>query len=117
MTEQQNCPICQKQMSKHNMIKYIDHECKRENHFYGKRIIKDDVTKVKIRFTEPDGEKLYIKFNYDNDLTEVWSIKPGILETEHIKNKQRIPIVGTFVPDLSDLEKLKQKIKTYLIFS
>lgn len=116
MTDQHNCPICQKQLRKHDMIKYIDHECRTEEHFYGKRIIQGEMTKLKLRITEPEGEKFYIKFNYDRDLTEVWSIKIVNGYEVHDKSK-RIPIIGTFVPDFSDLEKLKQKIKTYLLFS
>lgn len=121
MTEQQNqhaCPVCSATLVKEDKLKYIDYYCKhnRDDHSYGIRYVKDELTKVKVRFREPNKDKLYIKFHYDLGHMEVWGIK------NHPENVDpdvpvRITIAGTFIPDFSDVEKLKQKIKTYLIFS
>lgn len=116
MTEQHNCPICQKQLERINKIKYIDYQCAGEEHYYGKRIKDSVLTAVKIRFKESDGSKLYIKFYYDTNVTEVWSKKP-LDQTDQYSKQNRIPIDRTFVPDFTDLDKIKQKIKTYLLFS
>ena len=110
------CPICNRVLIRDHMIKYIDYSCKNNtnNHFYAKRLVEDVLTKVKLRLTDKSGEKIYVKFNYDLNNFEVWSKMPD-------KNfdfaPKRILINGTFIPDFSDIEKLKSKIKVYLTFS
>lgn len=121
MTEQQNqhaCPVCQVTLLKEDKLKYIDYYCKhsRDDHSYGVRYVRGELIKIKVRFREPNKDKLYIKFHYDLDYIEVWSVK-YCSENVDPDVPVRIPIAGTFVPDFSDVDKLKQKIKTYLIFS
>lgn len=124
MTSQQNkhpCPICHLEMVEENRLKYIDYYCKNktDEHSYGARYVHNVLTKVKIRFKEPNRDKFYIKFHYDQDFMEVWSTKyqgtpePGT----DFKPSIRTPIAGTIVPDYTDIDKFKQKIRTYLIFS
>lgn len=119
MTELYNCPICAKELKQENKIKCIDCSCKRDVHYYGARYKHGELTKVKIRFREPGGDKFYIKFHYDLDFTEVWTIKmpEDGSEVDEYDRGERIHIAGTFVPDYTDTDKLKQKIKTYLLFS
>lgn len=119
MTELHQCPICTKLLDKQDKIKYIDYHCMQDDHYFGERFVHQELTKVKIRFREPNQEKFYIKFHYDTDFTEVWSIKPPPdgMEVDEYTKPARIPISGTFVPDYTDIDKLKQKIKTYLLFS
>lgn len=115
MSEQHNCPICHHEMEMTHLISYKDYYCRGgDEHFYGKRVKNNVLTKLKIRFKEVSGEKIYIKFNYDLNSMQVWSKKPGDFDDSR---DARIPIEGTFEPDFSDINKLKSKIKVYLTFS
>ena len=112
------CPICNKKLTtnrsfsyKNNKYsKYTDYECKyKEDHFFVKRINcrMTNESKVKIRLSDETSLiSYYLKINYDENTSEVW-----------VKDSNKITINQVFVPDYSDLTKLKEKIKTYLNFS
>ena len=113
MIELHHCKICKSEM----VISLLDRSfyCRNNanDHFYGERFLADTLMKIKIRLTDEGGEKLYISFDYKSNTTEVWSRKLSLRDNDTVK----IPIDGTFIPDYSDINKLKSKIKTYLLFS
>ena len=105
------CPICQHPTVIQKEDKsYADYICRTNNdeHVYLYRVKGGEVTQLKVRFSEPDGSKLYFKVLYDQDRSEVWTKS---------NDNERINIGKAFVPDFSDLDKLKQKVKMYLLFS
>ena len=105
------CPICnQSTHLDRNDKSFKDYICRTnlDEHVYMYRMIKNVMTQMKVRFTDLDGTKLYFKILYDQDRSEVWT-KPN--------DKERINIGKAFIPDFSDIDKLKQKIKVYLLFS
>ena len=107
--EKHTCPLCQKDLDIENKIKYIDYSCTTsDDHYFAKRIKGDEMIKMKVRFTDPDGEKLYFKINYDLGGSQVWTKSNDNIRTE---------IQSVFIPDFSDITKLKNKIRTYLVFS
>jgi hypothetical protein len=115
--EEKNCPICNKKMSVENKIKYIDYKCVTDEHYYGVRIVEDTFTnelrplKVKIRLGDDKVKSFLLKINYDEGFSEVWT-RSGKTESA---NRSRIEKV--FTPDFSNMDKLLNKIKTYIVFS
>ena len=108
-----NCPICQSQLEpQDHKILYQDYLCKKniDHHayMYRYRPAQNEMVQLKVRITDEDGSKIYFKVYYDQNRSEVWT---------RSNDNQRITIDHAFVPDYSDLEKLKQKIRTYIIFS
>ncbi len=113
MKSKQICPICTKDMIEENKIKYIDYYCReRADHFYACRILNNEQIKIKMRFTDTlengTKEKLFLKVNFDEGTSQVWTKN---------NDNNRIQIDQIFNPDFSDLDKLKVKIRTYLLFS
>ena len=103
-----SCPICQTIMIEEYKIKFIDFYCSaKEDHFFAIRVKDETILKIKVRYTESNGSKIYLKVNFDNDFSQVWTDK----------NNFRVNIAYTFMPDFTDTDKLKNKIKTYLNFS
>jgi hypothetical protein len=107
------CPICQNKLEpQENKILYQDYVCRynldSHSFIYRYRPAVNEVAQLKVRITDDDGSKLYFKVYYDQDRSEVWT---------RTNDNQRINIEHAFVPDYSDLDKLKQKIRTYIIFS
>jgi hypothetical protein len=105
-----NCPICQTKLAREHKISYIEYHCfpPRDDHHYAKRIKREDssMLQFKVRLTE-SGNNLYLKVDTENGQSFVWS-KAG--SDERVKIDQ---IVST---DFSDIDKLREKIKTYLVF-
>jgi hypothetical protein len=105
------CPICQQptfpQKEEKNHADYI---CRTntDEHVYLYRVRNGEMTQLKVRITEPNGSKIYFKVMYDQDRSEVWT---------RANDEERINIGKAFVPDFSNLDRLKQKIKMYLLFS
>jgi len=105
------CPICQRKLTAEDERNEItDYHCfpPPNDHHFSKRIKNDQVQKIKIRLS-PDGNKLYLKINFDEGYSQVW--------TRPDDESSRIKINHVFEPDLSDLNALQQKLRTYLIFS
>ncbi|CAB4196600.1 hypothetical protein UFOVP1290_120 [uncultured Caudovirales phage] len=117
------CPICQSEMtSGYGKIIYQDFSCRKDldNHIYLYRYYEafnkanslnqnsEHISELKFRLTESDGFKLYVKIYYDQYRSEVWT---------KTNDNKRINIPKIITLDFSDLDKLKSKIKTYLIFS
>ena len=82
-----------------------DYFCRSSNHFFAKRLIKDEITKIKFRLEDSDKSNIYIRVNYDEGNTEIWKTD---------SKKFKIDCVTDF--DFSDHEKLLKKLKTYFIF-
>jgi hypothetical protein len=106
--EKHRCYVCNEEMRMEHKISYIDHYCvpRWDDHHLTIRFVNDKLIKMRLRFTEPDG-RLHLKVHYDEGYSEVWG-KP---DSERIKIPQVIDV------DFSDIPKLKNKIRTYLVFS
>lgn len=105
------CPICQDELKPDPSRQHTDYACyggDDGNHLYIHRVKDEQITKIKVRLMEPGGEKLYFKINYDHGFSEIWT-------KANDTNRNRIDSI--FDPDFSDVEKLKTKIRTYLVFS
>jgi hypothetical protein len=114
MIKENYCPICKSNLtldSNHTDKKISDYLCKfKEDHFFAIRMKNDYVSKIKVRVLDDDDlkSKLFIKVNFDENTTQVWkSINPS----HQIKVKSAIDI------DFSNISKIRNKIKTILIFS
>jgi len=103
-----NCYICGEEMRVEEKATHIDHYCvpRWDDHHLTLRMNGEAITKMRIRFQEPDG-RLHLRIHYDEGYSEVW----GKADSERIKIPQVIEI------DFSDIPKLKHKIRTYLVFS
>lgn len=95
-----------------NKIMYQDYICRfdLEQHMYIHRVRNDQIQQLKARFTEPDGSKLSFKILYDQDRSEVWTGSSA-------QKENRVKIEHVFDLDFNDLDKLKQKIRMYMLFS
>ncbi len=106
-----SCPICQKEMTKEHKIKFIDYYCDppQPDHHYSIRYVDTQVMKVKVRLTDvKHRDTLFFKIDYVEGNTQVW-ITPN--------DPKRTVIPQTFTPDFSQIDKLRAKIRTYLVFS
>lgn len=116
--EDKFCAICNKKMQFENKIKHVDYTCVSEEHMYGIRFAEDmftnaiNLTKMKIRLGSKQSYNYMLRINYDDGNSEVWTNNGNKLE-EIPKAK----INQTFTPNLSNVEKIKAKIKTMLAFS
>lgn len=111
MEEDNVCPICKEHLvpvdSSSNT--YNDYHCTTgKNHFFAKRLAMGQLLKVKLRLPDQGNSYLYMKVNFDENSTQVW---------KKSSEKQRINIDHATSLDFSDIEKIKNKIKTYLLFS
>ena len=98
----------------HATPQYTDYSCKTtEDHHYSFRLIEDidacnfKMSKERIRLTDESGEALRLKMHHDKGYSEVWSVA---------NSPNRIRIDSIIVPNYKDIPKLKNKIKTYLVF-
>lgn len=109
MEQKRLCAICNRVMDHHNAIAYIDFTCKKDqdHHVLIERFRDNQLVKLKTRLMD-EGTKLYVKFHFDRNQIEVWT---------KTNDANRIIVDSIFEPDFSDLNKIKQKIRTYLIFS
>lgn len=112
---EQFCPICKLKLVQTPNPKHADFRCyKDDSHFFAKRLTLNhesldapELLKVKVKFQIGNESPWYLRVNYDQNTSEVW--------TE--ENPIRIVINQVFNPDFSDLIKLKEKIRTYMLFS
>ena len=104
-----NCKICGREMEKSKMSRtgYLDRSCKsQDDHHFSYRTRDDDIIKMRIRLL--DGNiSLRLKIHYDLNYSEAWTVAGS---------NNRIHINSIVVPDFSDLDKLKNKIRTMLVF-
>lgn len=115
--EKFDCLLCGKEMEKRHRISHIDYHCTTEtDHHLAWRMAVEDITapqlswkilQLRIKFMTGD-ENLYLKLHYDKGYSEVWSKD---------RTTQRIKINSIIYPDFTDVEKLKKKIRTILVFS
>lgn len=106
------CSICGQEMEMHHKIAYLDYSCnKNEDHQLSMRIVHNimmdtkTMTKLRIAFHK---ERLHLKIHYDNQYSEVWAKN---------NSTHRIKINQIVIPDFTDIDKLKSKIRTLLVFS
>lgn len=106
--EKYNCLVCGKEMIANHMIAYIDYHCQPDdfNHHFSWRIKNNILIKLRVRFSDKK-ERLCLKIHYDEGYSEVWS--RGSLDN-------RLRIDQIIFPNFEDIEKLKNKIKTILVF-
>jgi hypothetical protein len=105
------CPICQRALTKDDNNKHIDYHCypPKSDHHYSKRVSPtNEILKMKVRMGSGES-RLFFKINYDQGFTQVW--------TDPDNDESRIQINHIFEPDLTDLEALRQKLRTYMVFS
>lgn len=111
------CLVCNADMVMHHKISYEDHTCSQSNdHQLSLRIIQEDWLDGSINMRTPrliklrlafHKERLHLKVHYDQKYTEVWA---------KVNSPNRIKINQIVVPDFMDLAKLKNKIRTLLVF-
>lgn len=123
--EKRRCPFCNSELSMEHRIIFCDFFCNKPDHFFSERIIdvKDEngefvtdqdgrqvkeLAKIKLSFDDHTGERIYLKINYDEGNSQVW--------TKNSKT-HRATINNVFVPDYDNRESIIRKIKTYLLFS
>ena len=105
--EKFQCLVCNQEMEDKNQIAYVDHFCKKsDDHHFSWRIRNNNLIKLRIRF-KTGTERLCLKVHYDEGYSEVWSKSNTI---------NRVRIDSIIAPDFSDIEKLKNKIRTILVF-
>jgi len=116
--EDKFCAICNKKMLFENKIKYVDYICISEEHMYSIRFAEDtftnavNLTKMKVRLGSKRAYNYMLKINYDDGNSEVW-----VNNGDKLEEIPKTRINQTFTPDLSNVEKIKNKIKTWLVFS
>lgn len=90
----------------YHKITFADYTCRQDDHMLSYRVQNNSMIKLRIRFGEGDS-KLHLKVHYDEGYSEVWKFS---------KSVNRIRINKIVVPDFTDIEKLKNKIKMCLVF-
>lgn len=106
-TEKYQCLVCGDEMQMAHFIKYVDHVCKKhDDHHFSWRLMNDSLAKLRIRF-QTGSERLCLKVHYDEKYSEVWTGGKS----------ERIRINQIIIPNFEDIEKLKNKIRTILVFS
>lgn len=105
--EKYQCLICNREMEISHKLMYVDYYCnKQDDHHFAWRVKDNSLAKLRIRFT--DGTtKLHLKVHYDEGYSEVWT---------KAKSDNRLKINAIVAPDFTDLDKLKNKIRTLLVF-
>jgi hypothetical protein len=101
------CLICNADMEIHHMIKYVDYFCPKVANGHALTIRIKDHKMIKLRVFFNDGiERLGLKVHYDEGYSEVWTYF----------NSKKIRINQIVIPDFIDIEKLKNRIRTCLVF-
>jgi hypothetical protein len=105
--EKFQCLVCGKEMEITHKIKYVDHFCStQEDHHFSWRIVGGNLAKLRIRFQD-GNERLCLKVHYDENYSEVWTGAKS----------ERLRINQIIEPNFQDIEKLKNKLRTILVFS
>jgi hypothetical protein len=103
--EKYQCLVCHKEMEIYHRIKFIDHSCVSKDHNFSWRIQDGQLIKLRIRFLN-DKERLCLKVHYDDKYSEVWG-QTG---------SARIRLDQIIIPDFENIEILKNKLRTILVF-
>ena len=123
--EKRLCPFCSKELSMEHKIIFCDYFCNTPDHFFSERIIdvKNDsgefmlddngkqikeLVKIKLSLRDHNGEKMYLKVNYDEGTSQVWT-----KNSKTVRNN----INGVIIPNYNDRKSIIDKIKTYIMFS
>lgn len=104
------CPICQRELAKEIKTSHVDYHCfppKSDHHYSSRASLTGEILKMKVRIGSNEN-KLFFKVNYDEGYSHVWT---------NPDDDTRIKINYVFEPDLTDLEALRQKLRTYMVFS
>ena len=105
------CPICKRQLSSEQKTEYVEYHCfppQSDHHYACRTSLEGQALKVKIRIGSGDN-KMFVKINYDDGFSQIW--------TDPDDEDARTKINHVFDPDLSDLDALRNKLRTYLVFS
>ncbi len=119
------CPFCSSNLEAERTVLYTDYFCKKYDHFFSERLsdVKDEngnfimdengkcvkeLSKVKLSLRDHNGEKLYLKINYDEGNSQVWT--KNSKTHRHVINK-------TIIPNYDDRESIIRKIKTFILFA
>jgi hypothetical protein len=117
--EKLQCLVCSKEMVEHHKIAYVDYTCHEPStggHQLSLRIVYEDWMDGSIEMRTPKlaklrlafyKERLHLKVHYDDKYSEVWA---------KVNSPHRIRINQVVSPDFSNIDKLKNKIKTLLVF-
>lgn len=107
------CLICQQKLQYRNYVPvFNDYYCNQEDHHLSYRVKEDlngdyIMTKMRIRLTDENDSVVRLKIHYDLGYSEVWKLANSI---------DRIRIDSIVIPDFTDLAKLKNKLKTFIVF-
>jgi hypothetical protein len=114
------CPICQREMKKEHRIKHVDYHCfpvRRSHHYALRTTIVGDKIECKIRFKEANGDRIFLKVNYKDNYSEVWGDDGDDAGTDDVSPPPRTRIEQIVDLNFDDLDKLRNKIRTMLVFS
>jgi len=104
------CPICSNQLKEEPVFasQETDLICRQEDHLLAKRMsAAGDLMIVKLRIKD-GAHKFFAQFDYKDNTTSLWT---------KANERHPIKVPSIISTDLSNLDKIKQKIKTYLLFS
>ena len=101
------CPICQSSLKIEKFGETTEERCifNIEDHFFCTRSKDSFISKQKIRLKDNENN-LVVVIDYDQQTCEVW----------RNDDDKKIFVPIAFQADFSNLDKIKQKIKTYLLF-
>lgn len=113
--EKHACPICHRDLTMEHKITHINYHCypPAVDHHYAKRVVRDNLTQIKVRYRDDSGKKFFFKIDYLTGITEIWSAASG----QVIDKEDRVKINQILDTDFTDKDKMIQKLKTYLTFA
>ncbi len=103
------CSVCHKELVAEEKTTHKDYSCNNDDHHFAIRIKDGVTTKMRVRF-DNDKDRMVLKIHYDEGYSEVWSQATYTNEGK-IKLNQIVPT------NFEDIAKLKNKIRTILVFS
>lgn len=109
--EKYYCLICNSEMMLYDQLTCKDYHCRefKDDHHFAMRIRDHSMETLRVRFTE-GNRRLCLKVHYSRGYSEIWD------EANENSSDNRYVVKQIIVPDFMDIEKIKQKIKTILVF-